>query len=50
MLLAKDLQGYKNLMKLTTIGHTEGFYYRPRIDRELLERYKDGTITESFKS
>lgn len=47
VLLAKDLQGYKNLMKLTTIGHTEGFYYRPRIDRELLEKYKDGLIVTS---
>ena len=47
VLLAKDLQGYKNLMKLTTLGHTEGFYYRPRIDRELLEKYKDGLIVTS---
>ncbi len=44
VLLAKDMQGYKNLMKLTSLGHTEGFYYKPRIDRELLEKYHDGLI------
>lgn len=47
ILLAKDTMGYKNLMKLTSIAHTEGFYYRPRIDRELLEKYKDGLIASS---
>ncbi len=47
ILLAKDLQGYKNLMKLTSYAHTEGFYYRPRIDKELLEKYKDGLIATS---
>lgn len=47
VLLAKDWQGYKNLMKLSTIGHTEGFYYRPRIDKEVLEKYKDGLIVSS---
>lgn len=44
LLLAKNLQGYKNLMKLTTYAHLEGFYYKPRIDKELLEKYKDGLI------
>ena len=44
VLLAKDLQGYKNLMRLTTLAHTEGFYYKPRIDRVLLEKYHDGLI------
>lgn len=44
LLLAKDQQGYKNLMKLSTLGHTEGFYYKPRIDFELLERYHEGII------
>ena len=44
LLLAKDLQGYKNLIKLTSLGHTEGFYYRPRIDKELLEKYHEGLI------
>lgn len=44
LLLAKNRQGYKNLMKLTTLAHLEGFYYKPRIDKELLEKYKDGII------
>src|SRR5690606_38066230 len=44
LLLAKDLQGYKNLIKLTSLGHTEGFYYRPRIDKELIEKYHEGLI------
>lgn len=43
-LLAADIQGYKNLLKLATFAFTEGFYYRPRIDRELLERYHQGLI------
>ncbi len=47
ILLAKDIAGYKNLLKLTTLGHTEGFYYKPRIDRQLLEKYKDGLIASS---
>ncbi len=47
LLLAKDWQGYKNLMKLTTIGHTDGFYYRPRIDKEVLEKYHEGIIASS---
>ncbi len=47
VLLAKDFNGYKNLMKLTTLGHTEGFYYRPRIDKELLEKYHEGIIATS---
>ena len=44
ILLAKNEQGYKNLIKLVTISHLEGFYYRPRIDREILEEYKEGLI------
>lgn len=47
ILLAKNLQGYKNLMKLTTIAHLEGYYYKPRIDLELLERYSEGLIGSS---
>jgi DNA polymerase III subunit alpha len=47
VLLAKDLQGYKNLMKLTSYAHTEGFYYRPRVDKELLEKYSEGIIASS---
>ncbi len=44
LLLAKNNEGYKNLSKLSTLGHTEGFYYRPRIDLELLKKYKNGLI------
>ncbi len=47
VLLAKNDIGYKNLMKLTTLGHTEGFYYRPRIDTDLLEQYHEGIIALS---
>jgi DNA polymerase-3 subunit alpha len=47
LLFAKDIKGYKNLIKLTSLAHTEGFYYRPRIDKEILERYKDGLIASS---
>ncbi|MEA3449572.1 MAG: DNA polymerase III subunit alpha [Patescibacteria group bacterium] len=44
LLLAKNLQGYKNLIKLSTIGHLEGFYYKPRIDWEVLSKYHEGLI------
>ena len=44
VLLAKDNSGYKNLMKLVSLGFTEGFYYKPRIDMELLEKYNEGLI------
>lgn len=47
ILLAKDLQGYKNLIKLVSYAHTEGFYYRPRIDKELLSKYSQGLIALS---
>ncbi|NWF90899.1 MAG: DNA polymerase III subunit alpha [Ignavibacteriaceae bacterium] len=47
LLLAKNNQGYKNLTKLSTLGHTEGYYYRPRIDLELLTKYKEGLICSS---
>lgn len=43
-LLAKNNDGYKNLMKLTSIAHTEGFYYRPRFDFETLAKYSKGLI------
>ncbi len=46
-LLAKDMEGYKNLMKLVTIGHLEGFYYRPRVDKEVLQQYSKGLIALS---
>ncbi|MDO8525265.1 MAG: DNA polymerase III subunit alpha, partial [Candidatus Omnitrophota bacterium] len=44
ILLAKNETGYKNLMKLVSAGFLEGFYYRPRIDKEILAKYKDGLI------
>ena len=47
VLLCKNEIGYKNLCKLVTKSFTEGFYYRPRIDKELLETYSDGLIALS---
>ena len=44
LVLVKNMQGYKNLMKLTSAGYLEGFYYRPRIDKELLEKHHEGLI------
>src|SRR3989344_5514796 len=44
ILLAENNIGYKNLLKLVTASFLEGFYYKPRIDRELLEKYNDGLI------
>ena len=46
-LLAKDNRGYKNLLKLSSIGYLEGFYYRPRIDFDALTEHKDGLIVLS---
>jgi len=45
--LAKNIKGYKNLIKLVSIANDEGFYYRPRIDKEILRRYSDGLICMS---
>ena len=45
VLLAKNLTGYRNLLKLMTQAHLEGYYYKPRFDRELLEKYHEGVIT-----
>lgn len=42
--IAKNKTGFKNLVKLTSIGFKEGFYYRPRIDLEVLKKYSDGII------
>ena len=42
--IAKNKRGYHNLSKLVTYAHTEGFYYKPRVDRELLEKYSEGLI------
>ena len=47
ILLAKNKIGYHNLSKLSTLGHTEGFYYRPRVDLELLRKYSEGLICTS---
>lgn len=44
ILLAMNQTGYQNLMALSTIANLEGFYYRPRIDRELLEKHNEGLI------
>lgn len=60
VLLAKGEKGYKNLIKLVTDSHLEGFYYKPRIDRELIEKYNadlicimpsfSGEVTKALKS
>ena len=47
VLLAENDQGYKNLMKIVTRGFTEGYYYRPRVDYEVLEQYHEGIIALS---
>jgi DNA polymerase-3 subunit alpha len=47
ILLAKNNQGYKNLMKIVTLGCTEGYYYKPRIDYATLEKYSEGIIALS---
>jgi len=44
ILLARNEEGYKNLILLSTMGYTEGFYYRPRIDKELLAQHKGGLV------
>lgn len=47
VILAKNKQGYKNLCKIVSYGYIEGFYYRPRIDKDLLEKYSEGLIVTS---
>ena len=47
ILLAKNRQGYQNLMKLSFIAYVEGYYYRPRVDKGLLEKYREGLIALS---
>ena len=44
VLLAKNQTGYNNLMKLVSIGYTEGYYYKPRIDKEVMRKYSEGLI------
>ncbi|MFH0890601.1 MAG: PHP domain-containing protein, partial [Candidatus Liptonbacteria bacterium] len=47
ILLAKDKQGWQNLMKLVTLAHLEGFYYKPRVDKDLLRQNHEGLIAAS---
>jgi len=47
LLLAQDLEGYKNLVKLSSIAYREGFYYKPRIDKEVLREFNKGLIATS---
>lgn len=46
-LLAKNFKGYQNLMQIVSIGFIEGFYYKPRVDKEVLRKYSDGIIAMS---
>lgn len=43
-LLARNKEGYKNLMRLVTLANTEGYYYKPRMDKEILRKYSEGII------
>lgn len=47
ILIAKNLEGYRNLMKLDSIAHLEGFYYKPRVDKETLKKYSKGLVATS---
>lgn len=47
VLLAENMEGYNNLIKLVSYGYTEGFYYKPRVDEELLRKYHSGIIATS---
>ena len=47
IILAENNTGYRNLLKLASIGYTEGFYYRPRIDKEILAELSEGLIATS---
>ena len=47
VLLAKNETGYRNLIQLTTKAHLEGFYYKPRVDKELLQEHSDGLMVLS---
>ncbi len=44
VLLAKNLEGYKNLIKITSAAHLEGYYYKPRVDRDFLSRHSKGLV------
>jgi len=47
ILLAKNQEGYSNLVKLVSLAHMEGFYYKPRVDKEILDKYSKGLIASS---
>lgn len=47
VLLAENQEGYQNLIKLVSLGYTEGFYYKPRVDEEILSQYHTGLIATS---
>ena len=47
ILLAENQRGYKNLIKLVSAGYIDGFYYKPRVDMEVLEQYHEGIIALS---
>ena len=47
LILCKNMQGYHNLCKLVSLGFTDGYYYKPRIDKEVLEKYHEGLICSS---
>jgi DNA polymerase-3 subunit alpha len=47
VILAQNATGYRNLVKLSSLAYTEGFYVKPRVDRELLARYSEGLIVSS---
>ncbi|MDR3195510.1 MAG: DNA polymerase III subunit alpha [Endomicrobium sp.] len=46
-LLAKNFEGYQNLMRIVSVGFTEGFYYKPRVDKEVLRKYSNGIVAMS---
>ncbi len=47
LLLAKNFQGYQNLLKIVSIGQLEGMYYKPRVDKETLQKYSEGLVCTS---
>ena len=47
ILLAENDKGYHNLMKIVSAGFTDGFYYKPRVDFEILNKYHEGIICSS---
>ena len=47
ILLAKNYEGYRNLMKIVSTGHVEGMYYKPRVSHEVIEKYHEGLICSS---